>query len=159
MARGGGFSLPVAAICVVVLLAVGLTLLILLPLPDQRGYTELSKLRVNSLYWSAVPLRTVVADVNAEILKKGETRYRLFLPEKFDPNDERKVSFQLDADTPVTECAYYIAELSSMRLYSTPKGVVIDSLHQDHRSWRRKFRDWVMYDLLSRWNGRQLSGS
>jgi hypothetical protein len=158
MARSTGYSLPAIAVSTVALLAIVLALLIFLPLPDWRGAEKLSQISIDPGHWNQVPLRSAVADMNAAILKKGETRYRLFVPEEVDPNNERTISMAIDGEMPVTEYARYVSEISGMRYYSTPKGIVIDYLHRDHRSWRRKFRDWVMYDLFSHWNGRMYEG-
>lgn len=128
------------------------------PPPDSRGGAELSGVVVGPFYWDGVPLSRVIDDVNAQISKTAPCHSRLFMGSDLAHLSHAKVSFMLDS-LPAEECARYIAESTSLRIYSVPEGIIIDTLHQDHRSWQRRYCDWVRHTFLQRWFGRLYSRS
>jgi hypothetical protein len=146
-----GYFLPVVS--TVVLLLVGLALAIFLPLPEEKAARELAGIKIKSIRWNHTSPQQAVDELNAEIQKVSNTRYRFFLGDEAS-NSDNTIGLDLD-DLPATECAFYLAELSSNYLYYTPQGVVIDRMHRGELyykpSWRRDFRNWIDGDLLPYW--------
>ncbi|HSI64455.1 MAG TPA: hypothetical protein VLE43_15105 [Candidatus Saccharimonadia bacterium] len=146
------FLLPVFS--AVTLLIVSLAVVIFLPLPEERAFNELSRIKIKSIRWKGLMPRDAVSELNAEIEKSSRTHYRFFLAE--DAQNDTPLSFEFD-DIPATECAQYIAERSGPNsTFGTADGIVIDHPHRGDRyyepSWRRDFRYWVKYTLPDRWD-------
>jgi hypothetical protein len=141
------------------LLIVAVAMIFLIPLPDESGRAELADLQIIAQSRSNTPLDTIIADLNAQIAKSGNTRMRLALGNRVTkPPTDYPVSPEITGEIPVLEYANWICALRGLQVYSTADGIVLDYYHSDHRSWRRKFRDWVKHDVLWRWYGRMYKG-
>ncbi|MEZ0276641.1 MAG: hypothetical protein ACAH88_17145 [Roseimicrobium sp.] len=150
MAKKTGFFLP--AISAVVLLGVALALALVLPLPEDVAFKELSEIEIAAIAVTEVTPQAAVDELNAQIQETSRTRYRIFLAPS--ANRSGTVSFDFGG-IPVTECAVYIAELSGNKVASTPEGVVIDHIRVADRhhlqTWRSKLQHWVLFRLPAAW--------
>ncbi len=145
MPSSRAFFIPVTA--TVAVLGVGLATAFFLPLPEERIFNELSKVQVGPVKWENVSAKTAVAELNARVEKANRSRYRVILAERQEPYHDIKLSLDIEAPIPATECARYIADLSGSGVFATSEGLVIDGYHQGQRydepSWRRNLRFWV----------------
>ncbi|MEM8954213.1 MAG: hypothetical protein AAGD22_08690 [Verrucomicrobiota bacterium] len=134
----------------IVLLVAGALLIaiagVFLPHPDTRGRAELSAIKLESMVWSSAPLSQAIDDVNRQLEVSGRTRSRVMLAD-VDEASLPRVSLSLEQAT-VADCAYYLAQFCSLEAYSLPDGIVLDYRHQDHRTWQRRYCDWVRHTLL-----------
>jgi hypothetical protein len=150
MAKKKGLLLP--ALAAVALLAVGLALVVFLPLPEERAYNELYAINIKSIRWNGLTPREAVAELNAEIQKNSGTRYRVILAE--DAQMNYPISLELNIIS-AAESAEYLGEESGNFRYITPQGMVIDrggkeSLYYKP-SWRGDLRRWIKYKAPEYW--------
>ena len=136
-----------------------LALGVLVPIPDYAGESELSTITV-ATNWRDLPLPDAIAELNEQISKHSHIQARVFLAQRVNHVDLSKFKVTLTLENvPASQCTRYITEVCGLFLYSVPNGLIIDEYHQDHRSWRRKYRDWIRHVLLKRWYGSMLHGS
>jgi hypothetical protein len=73
--------LPLQVFACLTLLVLGFALVAFLPSPEERAFNELLQVEIESIRWNGITPREAVAEVNAEIQKVSDTRYRLILSE------------------------------------------------------------------------------
>jgi hypothetical protein len=145
---------PISALAslTLVLLAVALALIVWLPFPEARGADVLSRVMVGPFQWEKASLEFAVTDLNNEIVKAGESRFRIHLPTGV--HSSWPLSVNLSEKVSAAECSEYISELCGLERYSRSDGIVIDHERREYRSWRRKFRDWLLRDENRHFGGR-----
>lgn len=125
-----------------------------MPVPDWDGEREMKSITVGPFSWVKTPLAQAIDEVNSHLSRDGSIRSRILLAPSL---DDRKVSLLLER-LPANECARYLTESTGLFLYWQSDGVIIDRFHQDHRSWQRRYRDWIRHILLKRWYGQIYTG-
>jgi hypothetical protein len=155
MGKKKGFFLP--AIAALVVLVVGFAMLIFLPPAEERAFTELLEIEIPSVRWNGITVGDAVADLNAEIQKRSNTRCRFFLAD--DARRDIRVDLELNQVLAIG-CAEYLAQESGNSYYLTAQGCVIDGCGKESTynksSWRGDLRDWFQYDAPRYW--RRLCG-
>ena len=150
-------TLLIPVIAAVGLLVVGVTLVFFVPLPEERAFNELSKIHIAKIHWNGVSPRAAVAELNAEIQKRSDTRYRFILSE--DARSDVPVFLELN-DVLAVECAEYLGQESGNTHYLTSHGYVIDGFGKESTyykpSWRRQLRHWTTSTVPRYW--RRLRG-
>jgi hypothetical protein len=158
MAKSGRFSTTALVITTMAVLITTLALVIWLPTPGElasrRAFDKLSQVRIGPVHWSGVTLPEAVADVNAQLEKKGETHLRLFVSDAFVVQMPTPISMQLE-EVPVTECARYLCDLSMAGMSGSREGITFESVScwapSQALPWRVRVRNWVSYNLWERW--------
>ena len=130
--------------CTCAVLSAVAALILWVPATDSRAYDQLSQLKIGKCEWLGVSPDVVYADLHERLLKKGEA-HSLILMEGIDlrgTTGTATLSLELGEETTAAEYAWYIAELSGFKLYTTPDRLIIDHEGKDYRTWRKKVQDW-----------------
>ncbi|RBP39582.1 hypothetical protein DES53_1099 [Roseimicrobium gellanilyticum] len=155
MVKKKGFPFP--ATSAVATLFLLLAWAVFLPLPEDRVFDELLRVEIKSIRWNGVTPREAVAELNAEIQKVSDTRFRFFVAE--DARSDIPVHLELNRVLAV-ECAEYLGQESGNRHYLTSRGYVIDNFGKertyDQSSWRRFLHGWIRHSIPQYW--RKLCG-
>jgi hypothetical protein len=166
MAKSRRFSTTALIITTMAVLITTAALVIWLPTPEERAqrraseafsraYAELSSVRIGPIRWSGLTLEQAVADVNAQLEKKGETDLRLFVSADYAAQASPAISMQLE-DVLVTECAWYLCDLSFASMSGSREGITFGPLRcfPPPPPWRIRVRHWVSYNLWERWKAK-----
>lgn len=155
MAKRKKYFLPMTSVLAMLIACLALT--VLLPLPEERAFNQLLQVEIKSIRWNGITPREAVAELNAEVEKVSDTRYRFFLSES--ARSDIPVYLELNHVLAV-ECAKYLGQESGNRHYLTSDGYVIDGFGKestyDKPSWRRFLRHWATSRVPSYW--RRLRG-
>lgn len=156
MAKSRRFSTTALVITTLVVLIITLVLAIWLPTPEElaakRTFAELSQVHIGLIRWSDITLEEAVADVNAQLEKKGETHLRLFVSDAFFAQTSPTISMQLE-EVPVTECARYLCDLCYASMSASREGLTFGP-HGLMRevSWRVRVRRWILVEAPDFWH-------
>lgn len=133
-------ALPV--LTVITFLVVG-ALILMVPVGDDRGFRELSKVSVGLVKWEGVPPEVLYKDLQARLAQQGQTRWKVSLAEGIDLGlDTSTIWMGGEQALSAAEYAKACAEFAGHRLYTTSDGLVIDAEYKDYRTWRKKLQDW-----------------
>lgn len=146
MASKRQLLIPVSSMLALLLLVVALILF--LPLPEERGFRELSKVQIGPIHWDGVSVGPAADEINARILKASDNQFRVFVdPSIASRPDDLKVTLHFDESVSAAQCTRFLAELSGYYAHSTKEGVLLSPSRHGPKSWRKDVREWLRYHV------------